>query len=295
MEKRAPTPLRQGYRPELDVTPELNAKEANYYQSLIGILGWAVELGRIDIITEVSELSSYLAMPREGHLESALHIFAYLRIHHNSRLIFDPTYPRIEPDQFKENNDWKSMYGEVQEAIPLNAPKPRGKEVDLRLYVDSDHATETKTRRSRTGFLVYINSAPIMWFSKKQPTVESSVFGAEFVAMKNGIETVRGLRYKLRMMGIPISGPTYVYCDNKSVVNNTQTPESTLRKKSNSICYHVVRESVAMGECLVAHIPRDENPADLCTKILPGGIKRNHKVNMVISDIYDHEKKSSPF
>ena len=49
-----------------------------------------------------------------------------------------------------------------------------------------------------------------------------------------------------------------------------------------------------MGESLVAHIPTDENPADLCTKILPGGIKRNHKVNMVISDIYDHEKKSSP-
>jgi hypothetical protein len=51
--------------------------------------------------------------------------------------------------------------------------------------------------------------------------VESSVFGAEFVAMKNGIETTRGIRYKLRMMGVTIDGPAYVYGDNISVVHNT--------------------------------------------------------------------------
>jgi hypothetical protein len=180
------------------------------------------------------------------------------------------------------------MYGNVQEALPPNAPKPRGKEVDLRLFVDSDHAAETRTRRSRTGFIVYMNMAPILWYSKRQPTVETSVFGAEFVAMKNGIETVRGLRYKLRMMGVAISGPTYVYCDNKSVVNNSQTPESTLKKKSNAICYHAVRESVAMDESIIAHIPSVENPADICTKILQGGEKRNHLIRKVLSDICDH-------
>jgi hypothetical protein len=80
--------------------------------------------------------------------------------------------------------------------------------------VDSDHAGEHFTRRSRTGFVIYLDMAPIVWFSKRQPTVESSVFGAEFVAMKSGIETTRGLRYKLRMMGVAIDGPTYVYGDN---------------------------------------------------------------------------------
>jgi hypothetical protein len=73
--------------------------------------------------------------------------------------------------------------------------------------------------------------APIMWFSKHQPTVKSSVFGAEFVAMKNGIETCRGLRYKLRMMNVTLSGPTYVYGYNMYVVHNTQLPESVLKKK----------------------------------------------------------------
>jgi hypothetical protein len=74
------------------------------------------------------------------------------------------------------------------------------------------------------------------------------VFGAEFVAMKLGMETLRGIRYKLRMMGVPISGPSYVFGDNMSVIHNTQRPESTLKKKGHQICYHFCRESVAMGE-----------------------------------------------
>ena len=77
--------------------------------------------------------------------------------------------------------------------------------------------------------------------------------GAEIVAMKQGMEAVRGLRYKLRIMGVWISGPTYIYGDNMSVINNTQHPESTLRKKSNLICYHAVRELVATGESFWTH------------------------------------------
>jgi hypothetical protein len=113
--------------------------------------------------------------------------------------------------------------------------------VERRLFVDSDHAGEKFTRRSRTGFVIYLNMAPLVWFTKRRPTVEASVFGAEFFAMKNGIETCRGLRYKLRMMGVALSGPIFVYGDNMSAVHNTQRPESVLKKKSNSMCYHAVR------------------------------------------------------
>jgi hypothetical protein len=83
--------------------------------------------------------------------------------------------------------------------------------VDLSLFFDSDHDGEKLTRRSRTGFVIYLNMAPIVWFSKHQPTVEAIVFGAAFVAMKNGIKTCRGLCYKLRMMGMALSGPKYDY------------------------------------------------------------------------------------
>ena len=74
---------------------------------------------------------------------------------------------------------------DVKEAIPPSAPEVRGKGVDLHLYVDSDHAGEEVTRCSRTGFFIFLNMAPVVWFSKRQPTIETSVFGAEFVAMKN--------------------------------------------------------------------------------------------------------------
>lgn len=108
--------------------------------------------------------------------------------------------------------------------------------------------------------------------------------------MKQGIECVRGIRYKLRMMGVPLSGPTYVYGDNMSVIHNTQKPESTLKKKSNSICYHAIRESVAMGESLTAHVPSKQNPADLATKIIPAGQLREFLVRMLLYDIYDDQE-----
>ena len=261
-------------------------KETSFYQSQIGVLRWMVELGRVDIITEVSMLASQLAAPREGHLEAVYRIFAYLKAKHNARLVLDPTYPEIDESAFKKC-DWKEFYGDVREPVPPNAPAPRGKPVDLRLFVDSSHADDQKVRRSRTGYFVYMNMAPIKWLSKKQATVETAVFGAEFVAMKIGMEDLRGIRYKLRMMGVELSGPTYIYGDNMSVIHNTQSPESTLRKKSNSICYHAVRESVAMGESMTGHIPTDHNPADLATKIIPGGRKRNYLVSLVLHDIAD--------
>eukprot|EP00804_Cyclotella_cryptica_P015347 CCRYP_007990-RF/>CCRYP_007990-RF protein AED:0.34 eAED:0.27 QI:0/-1/0/1/-1/1/1/0/117 len=92
--------------------------------------------------------------------------------------------------------------------------------------------------------------------------------------MKHGIENLSGIRYKLRMMGVPVKGASYVYGDNMSVVTSTSKPESTLKKKSNSICYHAVREAVAMGEALVAHIPTKKNLADLFMKVLYGQTRR---------------------
>ncbi len=81
---------------------------------------------------------------------------------------------------------------------------------------------------------------------------------------------LRGLRYKVRMMGVVIDGATHIYGDNMLVIMNTSKTESTLNKKSNTVCYHTVRESVAMGETLTSHIPGTENPADLITKVLSG-------------------------
>ena len=179
------------------------------------------------------------------------------------------------------------MYGDVKEAIPDNCIKPLVREVDLRMFVDSDHATDETTRWSRTGYFIYMNSELVNWLYKNQLTIETSVFEAEFVSMKQGMEAVCGIRYKLRMMGMIISGPTYVYGDNMLVIYNTQRPDSTLRKKSNSVCYHAMCELVAMGESLTGHTPTAEKCADLSTKIIPGGQKRDHFVGKLLFDIVD--------
>jgi hypothetical protein len=118
---RCSTPLPMSYCPELDILPELDATDANYYQSVIDILRWAIELSWVDIMTEVSMLTSHLALPREGHLVGTLQVFAYLEKKHNARMVFDPTYPIIDRSVIP-THDWKYFYGNVKEAIPPNAP-----------------------------------------------------------------------------------------------------------------------------------------------------------------------------
>ena len=285
--KRADTPIQTSYRPELDVSAELAPPDAAYFQSLIGVLRWIVELGRVDICCEVSMLSSHLALPRAGHLEQVLHIFAYLKKYHNAELVFDPSYPVIEDSDF-ERQDWTpSESGHLEnELLPPNMPKPLGIGFVMRAYVDADHATDSITRKSRTGFLVYLQNAPIHWTSKKQAGVEPSTFGSEFTAMKQCTEYIRGLRYKLRMLGISCDLPTFVYGDNKSVLCNTTIPGSTLKKKSHSLAYHFVREDCARDEWRTAYVNTHLNPADLLTKNLPSGEKRRRFVRMVLHHIF---------
>jgi len=284
--RKATAPFTYEYRPELDQSPELSPKEANYFQSLIGVLRWAVELGRIDIATEVSMLSSFLAMPRDGHLQQVFHIFAYLKQHHNSRIVFDPTYPDLEYEKF-ERNEWKNFYGDMKEEIPDNIPEPLGKEFIISCYVDADHAGDKITRRSRTGYAVLLNSAPIYWYSKRQNCIETSSFGSEFVAMKQACEYLRGLRFKLRMMGIPVNDPCFILGDNKSVLVNSSVPESTLKKKSNSIAYHFVRAGTACDEWRFNYIPSKDNPGDILASSRSNGLDRKRKVSLLMYDIYD--------
>ena len=106
-----------GYRAELDAMPDVNAELANYYQSLIGALRWAVELGRIDIIVEVGMLSRYCVSPRLRHLEQVLHIFAHLKRQGPCTMVFDPTEPKIDNSIF-QLRDWSELYPEAAEPIP---------------------------------------------------------------------------------------------------------------------------------------------------------------------------------
>jgi len=142
--------------------------------------------------------------------------------------------------------------------------------VQINCFVDADHAGNRVTRRSQTGILVFLNRAPVLWYSKAQNTVETSTFGSEFTAMRIAVELLEGLRYKLRMFGVPLEGPVNTFCDNSSVVVSSTLPASTLKKKHNLIAYHRVREAVAMNMMRIAWVETGKNLADMLTKPLNG-------------------------
>ena len=87
--------------------------------------------------------------------------------------------------------------------------------------------------------------------------------------MKNAMELIESLSYKLRMFGVPIEGPTNIFCDNEAVYKNTSLPESILKKKHHSIAYHCCREAVAAEKVRVAKEGTKTNLSNLLTKLLP--------------------------
>ena len=154
------------YHPSEDVTKELNMEVVQFYQELIGILQWAVNIGRVDILLEVSLLSSHLALPIIGHLQSVYHIFVYLKQLPKRKLYLDPVLSLISEDHFHKF-DWEDFYRNSKESIHDDMPKSRGKIMTTHCFVDSNPAADKVTRRSQTGILVFCNQAPTLWFSKR--------------------------------------------------------------------------------------------------------------------------------
>ena len=123
------------------------------------------------------------------------------------------------------------------------------------------------TQRSHTGIIIYLNNSPVIWYSKKQNTVESSTFGSELIAMQIACNLLEALRYKLRMFGIKINSECDVYCDNNSIAKCSQRPDGRLSKKHNVICFHQVRKCVARGIIRVAKEDSETNIADIISML----------------------------
>ena len=167
------------YLPELDTTDELKSDGVQYYQELIGILRRAVELGRVYILLETALMSTYIALPRVGHLNQLYRMFFFLKLYPKRKLAFDPIHPKISERMFKRY-DWFDFYRDTKESIPGDMPRPRGNPMSTHCFVDASHGSDRTTRRSQTGILIFCNKAPIVWFSRRQNTVETSTSGASF-------------------------------------------------------------------------------------------------------------------
>ena len=127
-------------------------------------------------------------------------MFGYLKQHSKGKIAFDAAHPSIDERRFKKY-DWYDFYRGAREAIPLDCPEPLGNSMSTHCFVDADLAGNLISKISQTGFLIFCNRATIIWQSKHQNAVETSMFVSKIMALKNCVELVEALRYNLRMFG----------------------------------------------------------------------------------------------
>jgi len=263
------TPMPEDYHPELDKTSLLPPEYITRYKSLLGSANWIIILGRFDIQYAVNTLSKYSHAPREGHMKMLYQVFGYLRSSYKGKLLIDVGEPPIlKKIKITKGQNWSEMYPDTVEDIPHNMPPPKGRSVKITAFVDADHARDKLTRRSVTGIVVLLNNTPIYWSSKRQTTVETSTYGSKLIASRVAVNLIVEMRYKLRMLGVPFEGPSYMLGDNMSVVLNTTIPSSPLKKKHLACAYHHVREAIAASIIVYGHIESKENLAEVETKPL---------------------------
>ena len=260
------TPLVKGDHPELDTSPLLDLEGIQVYQSLIGSLQWAVQLGRFDVGTATMTMSRFRAAPRVGHLDRVKRIFGYLRKFQHGVIRIrtePPDYSNLEDRDY----EWKyTSYAGAKEEVPSDAPPPKGKEVISSHFVDANLMHDLISGKSLTGTVHFFNKTPIDWWTKLQSTVETATFGSEYVAARTCTEQITDLRLTLRYLGVPVNGPSYMFGDNKTVVDTASIPHGKLQKRHNALSFHRTRFAIAAGILNFYHIPGKRNCADILSK-----------------------------
>ena len=205
-------------------------------------------------------------MPRRGHMDRVKRIYGYLSKMREAVIRVrtdEPDYSGLADQEF----DWeKSVYGNVSEILPTDAPRPLGKYVTLTHYFDANLYHDMLTGRSVTGILHLLNKTPIDWYSKKQATVETATYGSDFVAARTCVNQVIDLRTTLRYLGVPIRDKSFMFGDNKTVVDSSTVPHAKLPKHHNALSFHCVHEAVAAKIVAIYHLAGEYNPADILSK-----------------------------
>jgi hypothetical protein len=119
------------------------------------------------------------------------------------------------------------------------------------------------TGRSVTAILHFLNQTPMDWYSKKQATVETATFGSEFIAARTTIDQIIDLRMTLRYLGVPIREKSYIFGDNKTVIDASLTPHAKLHRRHKALSFHCVREAVTSKYVTIFHLPGKYNPANI--------------------------------
>ena len=203
------------------------------YRSLAGALQY-LTFTRPDITYAVQQVCLHMHDPRESHLTALKRLLRYIR-------------------------------GTVDYGLTLH----RSSTAELVVYTDADWAGCPDTRRSTSGYAVFLGGNLVSWSSKRQPVVSRSSAEAEYRAVANGVAEGSWLRQLLAELHSPLAKSTLVYCDNVSAVYLSTNPVQHQRTKHVEIDLHFVRDRVAMGQVRVLHVPTTSQFADIFTKGLP--------------------------
>jgi hypothetical protein len=264
--KKYKNPLEPNDHPELDISDYVPDQETDI-QSMIGQLQWLVALSRFDIMAAVVTMSRYRIQPRKGHIDRCKQIFGYINEMSDGGIRYrtqEPDFSNLPDNAY----DWsRTVYGNEKERVPTDAPTPLGKYVVTHSYVDANLYHDHVTGRALTGILHFLNATPIDWYCKRQATVETATYGSEYISAKVAVEQIQDLRLTLMYLGVPIRDSSYLFGDNKSVVDSSTLPQSPMKKRHHALSYHRVREAIAHGWVKFHWIAGSKNPADVLSKL----------------------------
>ena len=226
-------------REDVDITAEDQLYLDNFpYRSLIGATLYLSMSTRPDISYAVGVLARFASKPTLAACENLVHLMQYVR-------------------------------GTVDKGIVFS-----GSTVDLHVFTDADWAGDILTRRSTTGYVVFMAGGPLAWQSKLQTTVATSSMQAEYQAMYAGMQELVWLRGVMAELGIPCNEPTPFFLDSQSAQDLALNPVYHKRSKHIEIKYHWIREHIdPEGNLLTAvlyHVDTGSQSADLYTKSLTG-------------------------
>ncbi|KAL0397801.1 UNVERIFIED_CONTAM: Retrovirus-related Pol polyprotein from transposon RE1 [Sesamum calycinum] len=212
---------------------ELARSTHDRYRRLVGRLLY-LGFSRPDISFAVQQLSQFLQHPREPHWDAALHLVRYLKGSSTLGLFFGTDSP-----------------------------------LTLSAFSDSDWASCLDTRRSVTGYCVFLGGSLVSWKTKKQATVSRFSAEAEYRSMASTVCELLWISYILGDFGITVVSPIPFHCDNKAAIHITENPVFHERTKHLDIDCHIVRDRFKSGFILPQHISTQHQVADLFTKALP--------------------------
>ena len=203
------------------------------YRSLAEVLRY-LTFTRLDLTYAVQQICLHMHDPRESHLAALKRLLRYVR-------------------------------GTVDLGLGLH----RSSSAELVVYTDADWAGCPDTRRSTSGYAVFLGGNLVSWSSKRQPVVSRSSAEAEYRAVVNGVAEAAWLRQLLGELRSLLTKTTLVYCDNVSAVYLSTNPVQHQRTKHVEIDLHFVRDRVAIDDVQVIHVPTTSQLADIFTKGLP--------------------------